>query len=180
MNTSESKDLSTSSEKNSTPEVTAEEAIIRTLSPQERMFCHHFIEEHCWVKAAKKAGYNKNRGIGLYRQENIRVMIASLQRVRESRSLVTQDWLEVELLQLYRATKGDTKVNMVTPQGMTFDGKKFDGPTSLRVLESIAKLNGIGEQEDKSIAPVSINIDFSKLCNTPPAIEIQQDTWKES
>lgn len=144
------------------------------------MFAHHYLEDYNWTNAAKKAGYPKSRGIQLYRQENIRLLIGSLQDVRQSRSLVTAEWIEMELMQQLDVAKGNVKVSQLTAQGVAHKNKKYDGPTALRITETLAKSTNYFVEDDKEKGQVNINIDFSKLCNTPPAIEIQKDTWKES
>lgn len=144
------------------------------------MFAHYYMESYKPSAAAKQAGFPKSRGMQLYRQENIRVLIGSLIDKKQSRSIIDADWIEIELMEQLEVAKGNVKVNQLTSQGISHKAKKYDGPVALRIVETLAKRTDFNVEEDKSNVPVSINIDFSKLCNTPPAIEIQKDTWNDS
>lgn len=179
---SEDKQLLTATDKptGETPaKVSAQDAMIATLTPQEKMFCHYYMEAFNWNDAAERAGYPRDRGLRLYRQENVRVFIGTLLDKRQSRSIIDAEWIEMELMEQLEAAKGNREISLVTAQGATYEAAKYDAPTALRIVETLAKSTTFNKEKETEKGDVTINIDFSKVCNVPPSIKVQNNTWDE-
>jgi hypothetical protein len=131
------------------------------LSPQERCFA----EEYCFNgynhrEAAITAGLNPDRGIHLKRQPLIRAFVAHVQSRLFEANIVTRDFVDAKLDELYDMAVGIIETDHIdTKNAESFRGNKFHGSLALDILREKAKLHGViqGEEDDSDTSPTEIH-----------------------
>ena len=94
--------------------------------------------------AAEEAGFTADRGIGLLRLPLIRAYISHIQDGMYEANVVTRDFVDAKLDELYDMAIGDVAVPMVDPKTcFEFDARKFQGGLALDILREKSKMNGI-------------------------------------
>jgi len=131
------------------------------LDPQIRCFA----EEYCFNgydhrAAAETAGLNPDRGIRLKRHPLIRAFIAHVQGKLFESNIVTRDFIDAKLDELYDMAVGVIPTDHVDPKiGDSFRAFKFHGSLALDILREKAKLNGViqGEVDEDGAANTEIH-----------------------
>lgn len=91
-----------------------------------------------------------------------------------------ESWNETLMSSVVTRAIGYVKEDLTTDSGFQEDaaGKVVYHGGSDKLASSLLGLDK--KEEAKSTDGVNINIDFSKLCHTPPNIEVKRDSWGES
>jgi hypothetical protein len=124
------------------------------LKPQERAFSEDYcINGYNHREAAETAGLDPDRGIRLLRDPLIRAFIAFVQDKRFDASIVTKDFIDAKLDELYDMSVGHVEVAHVDAKtGRVFAARKFYGTLALDILREKSKMNGIikpdGQEDD--------------------------------
>ena len=148
------------------------------IDPQLRAFCHEYITNgYNHRAAAEKTGSSPNAGIRIRRDPLVAAYIHYLQAEQHQANIITQDFIQAKLEDLYDMAVGDVEVPLVTGSGMEVTAKKFNGPLALSIVTEISKMNGhtkSAEDTGKTGNGVTINIDMSKMLGSPQpeAIEV--------
>lgn len=124
-----------------------------------------FAEEYCFNgydhrAAAETAGLNPNKGIQLKRNPIIRAYIAHVQARLFEANIVTRDFVDAKLDELYEMAVGQIETDHVDAKnGESFRAYKFHGSLALDILREKAKLNGViqGDVEDEGAATTEIH-----------------------
>ena len=132
------------------------------LEPEERAFAHEFIAngyDHC--KAAETIGRSRDYGKVLKRRPFVAAYIQHLQNTHFNSVIVTKDFIDAKLDDLYDMAVGEVKVPLVTGDGAGFEEKKFHGGLALQILQERSKTHKIVEPAGSGPAGgVTINIDL--------------------
>ena len=119
------------------------------LPHNHRAFCEEYlVNGYDHRAAAEVIEKPPSSGITLLHKPLIREYILWSEQKRRARSLITEQFLESQYLQLLDQANGDVEVPLVTGSGMKLNAKKFDGPLKKAVLDSMGKLSGVTKPEE--------------------------------
>jgi len=116
------------------------------LSYKYRVFAEEYVSNgYDHRQAANDAGFSREKGIVLTRNPFIKTYVSYIRGFDKTKSLVTRDFVDSKLAELYDMAIGDEKIDQVTSKGETFAASLFDGKLALGILQERAKINGIYE-----------------------------------
>ena len=133
------------------------------LDPQRRAFAEAYcFNNYNHRAAAEEAGFNPDRGISLKREPLIRAFIADVQDKLHLSNIVTRDFIDAKLDELYDMAIGDVETDHVNAKsGASFTAKKFHGTLALDIIKQKASLNNvISSDEDDDGAGNDAEIHF--------------------
>ncbi len=140
------------------------------IDPQIRAFCHEYVTNgYNHREAAEKTGSSPNAGIRLRRTPLVAAYIHYLQQEQHQANIITQDFIQAKLEDLYDMAVGDVEVPLVTGSGMQLTAKKFNGTLALAIVTEISKMHGhIKAPEHTGDGNLIINIDLGKMLGAQP------------
>ena len=89
--------------------------------------------------------------------------IAYLQDQRAKASIITREFVEQQYLEILPMLKGEEEVPLITPQGDSYNAKKFHSGETVSVLRDLSKAAGYIAEEVGHNAPVNIQINIGDL-----------------
>ena len=134
---------------------TPEDALVQrendwpALHPQHRAFVEEYLlNGYKHREAAAVAGLKTARGIKLLRDPLVRAYISHTQDKILKSNIVTKDFIDAKLEDLYDMAVGDVKTDHIDAKmGVSFSAKKFHGTLALSILQERAKMNGVAPPE---------------------------------
>jgi len=138
----------------------------------EREFCDQYCENgYKHRDAAVAAGFVIAAGIRLIKKPLLREYIHWKESKHRVRRLVSEQFFDGQLAEVFDAAMGEVEVPLVTGTGITFNAKRFDGQLALAVIKERAKISGIEKPELSELAGgVNIIIDVGALTGIKPKV----------
>lgn len=125
---------------------TSEAVNVRSLTPQQELFCAEYLVDYNGTKAAQRAGYAEKTAAAqasrLLKNVNVLSRVRALQKERLEKLAVTQESVLLNLLEVYdrcMQKKPVTEWDYETGQYKETGEYAFDSKGALRALELIGK-----------------------------------------
>jgi len=128
------------------------------LESREKLLAIKYVEYVSVYKAAKEVGIKRTEAEAILMRPLVREYVNAVTDQLAEVSLINKVVVERYLLSLVPKVTGEEEVAQVY-QGGEFMGRRFDGPTALRLASELGKHAGI----EKASGGVSINLNFGAL-----------------
>ncbi len=144
------------------------------ISIDEIAFCDEYLANgYKHREAAISCEFAASAGIRLVRKPLLRAYITHQQDKKRLRSIVTERFLDAQLMDLYDQAIGEVDVAIVTANGDEISAKKFNGSLALSIIQERSKTAGVTKgEEGKGGALVNVTIDMGSLLGHTPKVII--------
>ena len=134
------------------------------LDNQERAWADEFvINGFNHREAAVEVGLPAKKGIHLTRKPLLRRYISYIQQKMSVGTIVTKEFIDAHLQELYERAIGEVAVPLVTGDGRPFEANKYDGNLAIKILQERGKLAGVVEDDSNSGHTTNVIIDVGAL-----------------
>ena len=149
----------------------------KDLPESDRAFAIEYITNGFnYADAAETIGLARTSGIRKLRAPLVQGFIAYIQDQRAKASLITREFVEQQYLEILPKLKGEESVQLITPQGDSYEAKKFHSGEVVSVLRDLGKAAGFTPEEVGHSAPVNIQINIGDLAGDDNfVVEINDD-----
>ncbi len=139
----------------------------KSLEPKLRAFAFAYVDTYCHLKAAETIGMARSSGLAYLRNPYVLAMVNWLQERYADRNVIVRDWVASKLLEIFPKVSGEEEINLVD-NGVAYTAKKFDGPTTARLISEASKLAGIAEKKEITSGgkPLNFRVDLSKATDS--------------
>jgi hypothetical protein len=126
------------------------------------MFVYKYVETFDHREAAEAVGLKAGSGIHVLRRPLVAAFLEEVQEVYQSRSLVSADFVRMQMLKLLPMLMGEEEVACVdAKEGVTFMAKKFHSADAVRLVTELGKTTKIYEEGsggEKGAVTVNVNL----------------------
>ena len=143
------------------------------ISVDEIAFCDEYLQNgYKHREAALVCEWNPAKGIRLVNKPLLRAYIAHQEDKKRLRSIVTERFLDAQLMELYDQAIGEVPVAIVTANGGEMTACKFNGALALSIIQERSKTAGVTEEDKGKNGPlVHVSINMADLLgHTKPVI----------
>ncbi len=142
------------------------------VEPSHKAFAYEYVSNgYNHSDAAEKVGLPRSSGLRIRRLPLVTAFIAWIQEAKFQTTIITKEFIECKLDDLYDMAIGEVDVPCVTGSGETFSAPKFQGGLALQILQERSKMNGITKQEEKDNSGVTVVISMENAIGAPVTIE---------
>jgi len=134
------------------------------LSPVEAAFAHRYcVNGYSHREAAEHVGRNAANGIKMLRIPLVRCCISWIQREQHTESLITKDFVEAQMMELYEKASGDKSVAVIDSDCVEHTVKVFNGQLCQSILKEFSSAVGFSKIEKDKTSRIHIHLDENAL-----------------
>ena len=146
------------------------------LSPDRRAFAIAYVETMSHVEAARRVG-KPGQGLRYMRDPQTAALIADLQAETFKYNVVTEAFVQQQLIALLPKLMGEEPIALVDKDGVTYEGCKFHASESRAAIaslgDSLKRVNGMTIHVDKK-ETIDHNVTIKDVENLYAAIAAKQ------
>lgn len=128
------------------------------LDPKVKLFALEYSIAGNFTNACKKGGIGRDVGARLLKDRLVRAFIDDLLEDTRQESIITKDFMELQMLETLEQVNGDVDVPMVTREGDAVMARNFNPSAKIALLKEMRTFAGV--REGGGSGGVSINFDF--------------------
>ena len=133
------------------------------LDPKHKAFAYNYVATLNHRDAATESGFPAARGIQVLRDPLVNAMIGFLQDKMATRSIITREFVEAEMLALNDIAMGRVETKMVDKDGGSFSEFVHNLPVAKAVQTELAKSTKFYQDGSSQGGEVQISINLGAL-----------------